>query len=68
MDTKDYVLGRLSKETLKQLEDTFDEVIHILEDTKTMTFDNVMNKYMNNKNIFYRNFIKIDEFSNHFTR
>lgn len=45
MDTKDYVLGRLSKETLKQLEETFDEVIQILEDTKTMTFDNVMNKY-----------------------
>ncbi len=45
IDTKDYVLGHLSKEELKQLDHTFDLVTHILEDTKTMTFHNVMNKY-----------------------
>lgn len=45
IDTKDYVLGHLNQTLLKQLDSTFDEVIHILEDMRTMTFDNVMNKY-----------------------
>ena len=45
MDTKDYVLGRLSTETLNQLQNTFNTVSHILDDYLDMDFNNVMNKY-----------------------
>ena len=45
VDTKDYVLGRLNAETLKQLENTFETVSHILDDYLDMDFNNVMNKY-----------------------
>ena len=45
MDTKDYVLGRLSIEALNQLQNTFETVSHILDDYLDMDFNNVMNKY-----------------------
>ena len=45
MNTKDYVLGRLSAENLNQLQNTFNTVSHILDDYLDMDFNNVMNKY-----------------------
>lgn len=45
IDTKDYVLGHLNSSLLNQLDSTFEEIVHILDDMRTMSFDNVMNKY-----------------------
>lgn len=45
IDTKDYVLGHLSKDKLNVLETTFKQVEDIIEDYFHMSFDNVMNKY-----------------------
>ena len=45
MDTKDYVLGKLNKETLDILNPVIDKVQDILDDYFKITFDNLMNKY-----------------------
>lgn len=45
MDTKDYVLGKLNKETLDILNPVIDKVQNILDDYFKMSFDNLMNKY-----------------------
>lgn len=45
MDTKDYVLGKLNKETLDIINPVIDKVQDILEDYFSLSFDNLMNKY-----------------------
>lgn len=45
VNTKDYVLGKISKENKKILEDITDKVVDILNDYFTLSFDNLMNKY-----------------------
>lgn len=45
IDTKDYVLKKLSKEDLKQASLVTDIVVNALDDYFTLKFDNLMNKY-----------------------
>ena len=45
MDTKDYVLGKLSKEDKEKIEKVEDIVLNILDDYFKLTFDVLMNKY-----------------------
>lgn len=45
MDTKDYVLGKLSKEESEVLSNIRKEVLNILDDYFKMDFDCLMNKY-----------------------
>ena len=45
MDTKDYVLGKLSKEESEVLSNIRKEVMNILDDYFKMDFDCLMNKY-----------------------
>ncbi len=45
INTKDYVLGKISKENKKVLDETINKVVDILEDYFTLSFDNLMNKY-----------------------
>ncbi len=45
MDTKDYVLGKLNKETLDIINPVIDKMQSILDDYLEMSFDNLMNKY-----------------------
>ena len=45
VNTKDYVLGKISKENKKVLDDITDKVIDILNDYFILSFDNLMNKY-----------------------
>ena len=45
MNTKDYVLGKISKENKKILDNVTDKVVDILNDYFTLSFDNLMNKY-----------------------
>lgn len=45
IDTKDYVLGKFSKEEKIIVNNIINDIIPILDDFLTMTFDNLMNKY-----------------------
>lgn len=45
MDTKDYVLGKLSKEEIKKLESVEDLVLMILDDYFKVSFSELMSKY-----------------------
>ena len=45
IDTKDYVLSKLDKDSKEVLNDIFDKVTLILDDYFVLTFDNLMNKY-----------------------
>ena len=45
IDTKDYVLGTLSKDELEKINESINFVPHIIDDYLTISFDNLMNKY-----------------------
>ena len=45
MDTKDYVLGKFSKEELELINPIIDKIPNIIEDYLNFSFDNVMSKY-----------------------
>lgn len=45
IDTKDYVLGKISTSEKELLNEVKNEVQHVLDDYFTMSFDNLMNKY-----------------------
>jgi len=46
IETKDYVLGKVTKEETKVLQDTFPKVVGIIDDFKSnMSFTLIMNKY-----------------------
>ena len=45
IDTKDYVLGKFSKEELNLINAIVEKMPNIIEDYLTLPFDNVMNKY-----------------------
>ena len=45
MDTKDYVLGKLSKEEKEEIEKIKNLMPNIFKDYLHTSFDNVMNKY-----------------------
>ena len=45
MDTKDYVLGKFSKEELELINPIIDKMPNIIEDYLNLSFDNVMSKY-----------------------
>lgn len=45
IDTKDYVLGKFTKEELKLLQPIIDNMPNIIEDYLKLPFDNLMNKY-----------------------
>lgn len=45
IDTKDYVLGKISTSEKELLNEVKSEVQHVLDDYFTMSFDNLMNKY-----------------------
>lgn len=45
MDTKDYVLGKLTEEEMKILNSILDEIPHIFNDYMNLEFEHVMTKY-----------------------
>ena len=45
MDTKDYVLGKFTKEEMDLINQSIDKIPNIIEDHLNNTFDNLMNKY-----------------------
>lgn len=45
IDTKDYVLGRFTKEEIELINPIIDKMPNIIEDYLNLPFDNVMNKY-----------------------
>ena len=45
MDTKDYVLGKISKDDKETLEKTYEICLNIIDDFFTMNFDLLMGKY-----------------------
>ena len=45
MDTKDYVLGKFSKEEMDLINPIIDRMPNIIEDYLNLSFDNVMSKY-----------------------
>ena len=45
IDTKNYVLGKLSKEEKEKINIVLDKTPQILDDYLTYSFDNLMNKY-----------------------
>ena len=45
MDTKDYVLGKFTKEEKELLEESLNKGVDIIEEFSTVKFDNIMNKY-----------------------
>ena len=45
MDTKDYVLGKISKEDKKVLNDTFDKLCNLIDDYFIYDFDKLMSLY-----------------------
>lgn len=45
IDTKDYVLGKFSKEELEFINPIIENMPNIIKDFLTLSFDNVMNKY-----------------------
>lgn len=47
IDTKDYVLGRFSKEDMNELNNFIKIAPNVLEDFITLSFTNLMNKYNN---------------------
>lgn len=50
IDTKDYVLGRFSKEELLVLEKVKETVVDLFRDSFHMTYENLMNRYNINNN------------------
>ena len=44
-DTKDYVLGKFTKEEIELINPIMDKIPNIIEDYLKLPFDNVMNKY-----------------------
>lgn len=49
IDTKDYVLGKFSKDEFKYISDLFDSLFKVLDDYFKLSFSNLMNNY-NSKN------------------
>ena len=45
MDTKDYVLGKFTKDDMDLINQAIDKIPNIIEDYLNNTFDNLMNKY-----------------------
>lgn len=45
IDTKDYVLGKLSKEEMNLINPIIEKIPNIIEDYLKLPFDNLMNKY-----------------------
>lgn len=45
IDTKDYVLGKFTKEEINLINPIIDKMPNIIEDYLKLSFDNVMNKY-----------------------
>lgn len=45
MDTKDYVLGKFSKEDMDLIDPIIDKMPNIIDDYLNLSFDNVMSKY-----------------------
>ena len=45
MDTKDYVLGKFSKDELDLINPIIDNIPYIIEDFLNLSFDRVMSKY-----------------------
>lgn len=45
IDTKDYVLGKISKEERKILDESIDICLNIIDDFFELSFDELMNKY-----------------------
>ena len=45
MDTKDYVLGKFTKDEIDLINPIIDKIPNIIEDYLKLPFDNVMNKY-----------------------
>ena len=45
IDTKDYVLGKFTKEEKELLEESLEKGAQIIEEFSTVKFDNIMNKY-----------------------
>lgn len=45
IDTKDYVLGKISKEEKEKIDEVIDKSVSIIDDYLKMEFDNLMNKY-----------------------
>ena len=45
IDTKDYVLGKFTKEEMDLINPIIDKMPSIIEDYLKIPFDNVMNKY-----------------------
>lgn len=45
IDTKDYVLGKFSKEDLQKIEETENKIVNIFDDYLKLSFENLMNKY-----------------------
>jgi len=45
MDTKDYVLGKISKEEQEKIDEVKNVVMDILDDYFKITFDQLMAKY-----------------------
>ena len=45
IDTKDYVLGKFTKEETKEMQSIFNKIPDIFDDFLKMSYDNVMNQY-----------------------
>ena len=45
MDTKDYVLGKFSKEEMDLINPIIDKIPNIIDDYLNLSFDKVMSKY-----------------------
>lgn len=45
IDTKDYVLGKFSKEDLQKIEEAENKIVNIFDDYLKLSFENLMNKY-----------------------
>ena len=45
IDTKDYVLGKFTKDEMDLINQSIDKIPNIIEDYLNNTFDNLMNKY-----------------------
>ena len=45
IDTKDYVLGKFTKEEMDLINPIIEKIPNIIEDYLKLPFDNVMNKY-----------------------
>ena len=45
IDTKNYVLGKFNNDDNKIIEESFNKIVHIIDDLPKLTFENLMNKY-----------------------